>query len=421
MNDREQWVNRIHEGECREVMDSLPESSIHCCVTSPPYLGQRDYDHDEQIGLEDSFVEYVQTLVGVGRSIRRVLRPDGSWWLNLGDAYAGSTGRGNQQGAADPETGYAQLADGDGGWDLYTHRDSTLPSKCKQLIPHRVAIALIDDGWLIRNDAVWRKAGGGMPESVKDRLSTTFEYVFHLVPQGEYWYDLDAIREPYSSKTMRMVDEDCKGGKQSTDDAPDSHWINDPEYKRGDFLHASGKNPGDLFVEPTASFPDAHFAVYPESLVEPLLKATCPPMVCAACGTPYTHIVERRGLPDRYKDRQSNSAGYKRPGDNPSKSEESSPARDAGKELLVDKGWSKGCDCETDTTESGIVLDPFAGAGTTCKVAKDHGRRFVGIDLNAEYVSMAQARCGLDVNDPSVLSEDGQDDLGSFATDGGSE
>ena len=409
--------NQIHTGECREVMDSMPESSIHCCITSPPYWSQRDYGSDDQIGLEASPEEFVQTLVDVGRSIRKVLRPDGSWWLNLGDTYSGG-------GIVGKPDDWDDMHDDENYPEESPAKTSSYPSKCKLLMPHRVAIALIDDGWIVRNDAVWRKKGGGMPESVKDRLSTSMESVFYLVPRQKYWFDLDAIREPYAEHTVRTRHCQSKHGKRNSPDAPGTHThggIHDKSSNRDDTMHPSGKNPGDLFVESTASFPDAHFAVMPESLVEPLVKATCPPKVCDECGMAYGRETESE---------TTFHSGSGRAGDKPSGKHSDRVQSNSGdydirmgpRTHTKTLGWLKQCDCDTDGTEPGIALDPFVGAGTVCKVAKDHGRRFVGIDLNPDYVSMAQARCGLDVDDPSVLSDEGQDSLGSFAaTDGGCE
>lgn len=419
--ERTQWINQIHTGECREVMDDLPESSIHCCITSPPYYGLRDYGDDDQIGLEETFDEYVQTIVDVGRSIRRVLRPDGSWWLNLGDSFSSNptgsqpSGEWSRPSREESKTGR-------------TKRGSTqFPKKCKMLIPHRVAIALIDDGWIIRNDAIWHKKGGGMPESVKDRLSTTFESVFHLVPRQRYWYDLDAIREPYAEGTVEKSNWTSSNTREKTkvDDIVLNQGvggIHDPNSSAEDVLNSSGKNPGDVFHESVAMFPDAHFAVMPESLVEPLIKATCPPKVCSECGTAYDRETESETTFHIGSGKSGRTPEGKHAGRSHAESGDYD-LRMGPRTHTKTIGWSQQCECDTDETEPGITLDPFVGAGTVSKVAKDHGRRFVGIDLNPEYVSMAQARCGLDVDDPSVLSDDGQDHLGSFAavTDGGSE
>ncbi len=190
-------VNRVIAGDCIEVMRGFPEESINLVMFSPPYWGLRDYGIEGQIGLEPTYQEYVAKMVGVGREVRRVLRSDGSWYLNLGDTYAGS-GCGAQH-----------------GWGDYK-REKVIgtmsePSpqtkmkgmeKCKLLIPYRVALALIDDGWTCRNDITWYKPNA-MPSSVKDRLNCQTERVFHLVKSRTYYYDLDAIREPHATSSFK--------------------------------------------------------------------------------------------------------------------------------------------------------------------------------------------------------------------------
>ena len=400
MNDIDAWTNDIHTGDARDTLAELPESSVHMAMTSPPYFGLRDYGVDGQIGLEDELDEYIDELVGVFREVRRVLRPDGSAWLNLGDSYAGD--------------------------------------KNKMLVPHRVAIALQDDGWIVRNDVTWAKPNP-MPSSVKDRLNTTTEQVFHLVPEPDYWYDLDAIREPHTERSIERMSE----GPVNAD--TDGRGTND-DLNPDQLCDPAGKNPGDVFEVTTKPFPDAHFAVYPPELVEKPLKATCPPKVCAACGSPYIRESVDAGI-------LTNPTGRKQKGRAIEIFEQSDLTRehlsalrsigftDAGQAQEVYDGhgrnaddveqraaeakdvlggyarefiapetesteWVKGCDCDTDATEPGIALDPFAGAGTTCLVAKDHGRRFIGIDLNDEYVAMAQKRLGLTVDNPEHVRED---------------
>ena len=342
------WTNDIHTGDAVDTLAELPESSVHMVMTSPPYFGLRDYSVDGQIGLEESLDEYIGELVDVFREVRRVLRPDGSAWLNLGDSY-------------------------DGG-------------KNKMLVPHRVAIALQEDGWIVRNDVTWAKPNP-MPSSVKDRLNTTTEQVFHLVPEPDYWYDLDAIREEHKASTYEWAESaSYNTASGATNDENYNHHQSGGLHSPGDVkgtLHPAGKNPGDVFEVTTKPFPDAHFAVYPPELVEKPLKATCPPEVCAECGSPYKHNT----LPDP----------------------ETTPDPSIP--------WKQSCDCDTDATEAGIALDPFAGAGTTCLVAKRQGRRFVGIDLNEEYVAMAQKRLGLTVDNPEYVREDDVVGLEAFADD----
>ena len=415
------WTNDIHTGDAVDTLAELPESSVHMVMTSPPYFGLRDYGVDGQIGLEESLDEYITELVGVFREVRRVLRPDGSAWLNLGDSY-------------------------DGG-------------KNKMLVPHRVAIALQDDEWIVRNDVTWAKPNP-MPSSVKDRLNTTTEQVFHLVPEPEYWYDLDAIREPHAEGTVRNAKKDgyepfnhekAKENKQRGDRNDGGQQV---EYSDKVDL-AAGKNPGDVFEVTTKPFPEAHFAVYPPELVEKPLKATCPPTVCAECGSPYIRESVNAGVLTNPTGREQKQRAIELFEQSDLTREHLSALRsigftDAGQAQEVYDGhgrnaddveqraaeakdvlggyarefigpetesteWVQGCDCDTDATEPGVALDPFAGAGTTALVAKDHGRRFVGIDLNPEYVAMAQKRLGLDVHDPSLVREEAEAGLDDFA------
>ena len=435
------WANDIHEGDAAATLAELPESSVHMVMTSPPYFGLRDYGVDGQIGLEDSLDEYIDELLEVADELRRVLRPDGSWWLNLGDSFAGSWG-------AQSKDDEANHRDREAYPGKTPARSGTLRRKSKMLVPHRVAIALEDVGWIVRSDAVWSKPNP-MPHPVKDRLHEHKEFLFHLVPEPDYWFDLDAVREPHKETSLeRRGRYDSNASGTSADAYPtretDEYIGTEPE----DALHPNGKNPGDIFDVAVKPFPDAHFAVYPPNLVEVPIKSSCPNRVCVACGTPYERDVEdvpvwerdrleidreqlRHAL-DRFENSQLTeahleaarakgfsdaAAGKEQVGAGRNTEDVEQLAQEA-KDVLggyfreitmtahETAGWLQACDCATDATEPGIVLDPFAGAGTTCLVAKELGRRFIGIDLNAEYVAMAQKRVGVDVDEPERLLED---------------
>jgi len=417
MSEIDDWTNDIYTGDAVDTLAELPESSVHMVMTSPPYFGLRDYGVDGQIGLEDELDEYIAELVDVFREVRRVLRPDGSAWLNLGDSYAGGGG------AAGKPDDHDDLHNDESYPDEPPLRSSSFGRKNKMLVPHRVAIALQGDGWIVRNDVTWAKPNP-MPSSVKDRLNTTTEQVFHLVPEPDYWYDLDAIREPHQENTKARAERGLDKGHKLEDSAPGQtpHSIHQPADEQGG-LHPAGKNPGDVFEVTTKPFPEAHFAVYPPELVETPLKATCPPTVCAECGSPYEREVDREGLTDEeirthYPQRD---CGVSSDRNDKTKHQINHGERQQLKEKLNKKpefkGWTSTCDCDTDATEAGIALDPFAGAGTTALVAKRHGRRFVGIDLNEEYVAMAQKRLGLTVDNPEYVREDDVVGLEAFADD----
>jgi DNA modification methylase len=408
------WRNRVLTGDVRDRLDDLPADSVHMCMTSPPYFGLRDYGHDDQIGLEDELDEYIAELVDVFREIRRVLRPDGSAWLNLGDSYAGSWGgqshdtEKNREAEPTPSRNPA--------------RNAVLGRKNKMLVPHRVAIALQDDGWVVRNDVTWVKPNP-MPSSVKDRLNTTTEQIFHLTPEPDYWYDLDAIRGPYSESMERRKEYQSKhGGHESDGWGGGSHHqgggLLDDSQTHGDTMHPAGKNPGDVFEVTTKPFPDAHFAVYPPELCEKPIKATCPPKVCIECGSPY----ERETVESVSFHSGSGRAGNEPEGKHAERAEANSGEYDirmGPRKEIEHKGWSQSCDCETDETQAGIALDPFAGAGTTLLKAKELGRRFAGVELNAEYADMARARIGLSPNDPAHVRETASQRGFEAFTDGG--
>lgn len=347
MND---WKNTVHVGDCLDKLEEMPDNSVHTVIFSPPYWKQREYNGGErELGQEKTLDEYIANLVEVGDKLKRVLRDDGSWWLNLGDKYV---------------------------------------DKDKCLMPHKTAIALQQSGWLVRNDACWRKKGGGMPESIKNRLSKTFEFVFHFVQQQDYWYDLDAIREPYETESTkrahRATTSNTKGGGGYPGQTQNS--IHEGRDQQGG-LHASGSNPGDLFVLPTASFSDAHFATYPEKLVEKPLKATCPPKVCPDCGTPYERVTEQLSGSTANIEGSMDEDGVTRTTAGLAKKTE-----EESRYKAIHKGWEPACDCDAGDPEPGIVLDPFMGAGTTGVVAQKHHRWWTGIELNEEYAEMAEDR-----------------------------
>ena len=256
-----------------------------------------------------------------------------------------------------------------------------------------------------------------MPQSVKDRLNTTTEQVFHLVPERDYWYDLDAIREEYSEVSKNQINSDyTRNDTHKWGESPGNHedgGMNDPDKRLSDMYHPAGKNPGDVFDVTTKPFPEAHFAVYPPELVEKPLKATCPPEVCSECGSPYEREVEKE-YPNEREEGYEYGAGSHHEG---ARHEDGNQGGNTfAKAVVTDEYWTPTCDCDTDATEAGIALDPFAGAGTTLLKAKELGRKFTGIELNPEYADMARARVGLDVKDPSnIRDDDGQEGLEAYS------
>ena len=259
---------KILVGDCLESLDYIPSGSVHTCVTSPPYFGLRDYGHDGQIGLEQTPAEFVAKLVDVFREVHRVLRDDGTLWLNLGDSY-GAVG-GNTY------AGFNQRWSGTGG--AGSKQDATLAGvtdrkidtgmKPKNLlgIPWRVALALQADGWYLRQDIIWHKPNP-MPESVRDRCTKAHEYIFLLTKSPRYYFDAAAIEEP----------------------AKWERWGNQTENKKhsGTAKHLGGKTLAELPIRDkknrrsvwtvaTKPFKGAHFATFPPDLIEPCILAGCP-------------------------------------------------------------------------------------------------------------------------------------------------
>ncbi len=270
---------QILQGDCIERMRSLPDQSVNCIVTSPPYWGLRDYGVDGQIGLEESPQVYCDRMVSVFREALRVLRDDGTLWMNLGDTY-----NGGGSGARDPAR-----------WPKQSRNDH-LPErrpvheglKHKDMvgIPWRVAFALQADGWYLRSDIIWHKPTP-MPESIKDRPTKAHEYVFLMAKSEQYWYDADAIKEPGSPNTHARGNGVNPKSKSPSgwDKGPGGHRNKTGRYPKSkqneSFSGAVNKvvefrNKRTVWTIQSTPFPEAHFATFPEALVEPCIKAGCP-------------------------------------------------------------------------------------------------------------------------------------------------
>ena len=250
----------LHHGDALQVLRTLPEDSVDCIVTSPPYYGLRDYGESGQYGTEVSPTEYVDTMRAVFAEARRVLAANGTLWLNLGDSYANDAKWGGSSGGKHVEHLHGQTGIGRG------KRTTSLPPKSLIGIPWRVALALQDDEWTLRADVIWRKENA-MPESVGDRPAKTHEHVFLFARAPRYWFDLDAIREPHAPATIAAATRARKPYH-----APGQK----PNVKtRG--MAPAGANPGDVWTFPTQPFPGAHFAVMPLALAERCILAGCRP------------------------------------------------------------------------------------------------------------------------------------------------
>ena len=299
-------MDKIITGNAIEVLKELPDCSADCCITSPPYLGLRDYGVSGQLGLENSVEAYINRLTDIFREVRRVLKNDGTLWLNIGDSYVSSNSE------------YSNC-------------------KRKDLIgaPWLLAFALRDDGWYLRQDIIWEKPNA-MPESVKDRCTKSHEYIFLFSKQSKYYFDYEAIKEPAvgfnnivpagSKGTLKPNNRLRKGNSRTFRGGgvytKGQSFNNSAEIMReshGNNENMTGlRNKRSVWTVATQGYKEAHFATFPEKLIEP----------CVLAGS----------------------------------------------------------------KEGGVVLDPFLGSGTTAIVAKKYNRGFIGIELNSEYVKMAERR-----------------------------
>lgn len=268
----------IIQGDALEVLKTLEDESINCCVTSPPYYNLRDYGCEGQIGLEKTPEEYIQKLVEIFREVRRVLKKDGTLWVNIADSYAGS-GKGRcKDGKAKRET-FSKIQRGNEGsiGGVLTKTKST-SCKPKDLIgiPWMLAFALRADGWYLRQDIIWHKPNP-MPESVKDRCTKSHEYIFMLSKSQKYYFDSDAIKEPavtYEDLKRRVRN---GHGEWKNKKAATTYAVSGTGRSREELYSKGGKrNKRDVWTVTTKSFKGAHFATFPPDLIEPCIMAGCP-------------------------------------------------------------------------------------------------------------------------------------------------
>jgi DNA modification methylase len=424
-------------GDCLEILPTLPESSVQCCVTSPPYYGLRDYgtasweggdpscDHscggqvhdnkapgaiqtgvrpgcdsstcrkcgakrvDAQIGLEQTPDEYVAKLVQVFREVRRVLREDGTCWVNLGDSYAGSwgnyggqnRGQGSQRQITNGSKATQKAYEGLESWRPPTTNPPGLKPKDLIGIPWRVAFALQADGWWLRQDIIWHKPNP-MPESVTDRCTKSHEYIFLLSKGPRYYFDAEAIKE--AAATLPQPRKRPNG--LSAEDGK----------KNGLYRPNCGvsetRNRRSVWTVATQPFSGAHFATFPPDLIKPCILAGCPSKVCAVCGRPWERVVERndRGYDgSKYGERAVTATGGAISGGTAKSTLGSSNGKLTGETRTI--GTRPTCSCN-GATQPGTVLDPFGGSGTTGMVALELGRRATLIELNPEYAKLIDQR-----------------------------
>ncbi len=413
----------LYVGDALEVLQAMPAESVHCCVTSPPYWGLRDYGTEGQLGLEPTPDEYVANMVNVFRAVRRVLRADGTLWLNIGDSYApvnyGANAKLRQESPNSDQTMQGKAnhwaADIGGSRSQQMSKGAAANGiKQKDLcgIPWRLAFALQADGWYLRSDIIWAKPNP-MPESVTDRPTKAHEYLFLLTKSPRYYFDQDAIREDYTPDDRRVTT------VQSGNGAIGLKGVSERER----WAH-SGRNKRSVWEIATEAYPDAHFATFPQALVEPCVKAgTSEHGCCPVCGAPWEREVERviPTDPGVINGKLKGNVPHHRGGSGRRLGQAYTDQLNANPPRTT--GWKPACACSggadgAGLTEAGanspglpatgekppssvssfadcvpcVVLDPFLGSGTTAQVARRLGRRSIGIELNPEYAQLAARR-----------------------------
>ena len=324
----------IIQGDAIAGMRTLANECINTVVTSPPYWGLRDYGHADQLGTEKTPEAYVQNMVAVFREVRRILRNDGTVWLNLGDSYWSNTL--SRKDPVESMWGKRPASDLTSGRDNIPTVNkrgglgaAPIGIKPKDLvgIPWRVAFALQADGWYLRQDIIWHKPNP-MPEAVVDRCTKAHEYIFLLSKNEKYYYDNVSVKEPYTKPMNRWGGEKLKEPKKGFESMEGDPYVS-TKRNRDMRPDKNGRNRRSVWTVTTKPFRGAHFATYPKDLIEPCVLAGCP--------------------------------------------------------------------------VGGTVFDPFTGSGTTAIVAMNHGRNFIGTELNPEYIKIAESRIADEV--PTTLQE----------------
>lgn len=363
--------------EVLEGLKQLPDASVDCVFTSPPYWGLRDYGVDGQLGLESTPQEFVNKLISVFDEVKRVLKPTGTCWINLGDTYYTKSGSNFENDNLNPKS--AKELSNESGINKanQVRGNGFLPDKSLCNVPARFSIGMQDKGWILRNTIIWHKPNC-MPSSVKDRFTVDFEYVFFFVKEKKYFFEQQYEEASgRSSGNITMKGEGLKGFEIRNGFTK----ISEKEWYKRNMRCVWSINP-----EP---YREAHFACFPTELVRRGLKAGCPKQICKKCGKPKEkYLGEEKEATGKFKESEFNSAGGRK----------HYLSEQRKFKVLVDDKGSKNkffgfsdCGCGAGF-EGGVVLDPFVGSGTTLFVAQELGLKGIGIDLNAKYVPLMKKR-----------------------------
>jgi len=383
--------NHIYNIDTNEGLNLLDKESVDMCVTSPPYYGLRNYGNgNNQLGLENHPVAYVKHLCDVFDKVKYVLKKTGTCWVNIGDTYSckpvGNFTGGGKEFVRRNTTGIEQSG-------VMDKTKTGIREKSLIMIPFRFAIEMTNRGWILRNTIIWHKPNC-MPCSVKDRFTVDFEYLFFFSKNKKYHFEQQF--EPYKIDSLKRAcrAKHAKGSAYSiqTERQHTGYKNMQERAQKGeiDSVQPDGRNMRTVWTISTKPFKGAHFAVFPEKLIETPIRAGCPEYICKKCGKARTKIIERLKAPlevftnttkppeaMRLSGKEIKGCGQKL-----QNWREEHPQKIVG---LTDCGCNAGF-------EPGIVLDPFIGSGTTAVVCKKLGCKYIGFEINKEYCKIAKNR-----------------------------
>lgn len=383
-----EFVNRILCGNTLDVLREMPDESVDCVITSPPYFALRDYRVKGQYGLEKTLDEYLAKMLVVTAELKRIMKPTATLWWNHGDSYGTKSGGTQQLADGMDSTQYGQIKYDAKKFAVSQDRDKGVPEKSLLLQNFRLAQRMCDEQqFILRNVIVWWKPNV-MPSSVKDRFTVDFEPVFFFSKQKSYYFEPQY--EPYTEPMNRWGGDILKAdGKSEWDESTGQDTYRDRNMRP----NALGRNKRSVWRIPTQPFPEAHFATFPPKLIEPMVKAGCPEFICKKCGKAREKIFDKELINIRPHKLKVGAARESVDTNDPYYQ----PAAFArtgvqGENQFTHIGYTS-CDCpEPKEYEGGIVLDPFCGSGTTAVVAKQLGRNYIGIDISPDYCKMAEQR-----------------------------
>lgn len=384
-------------------LETIPDQSVHCVVTSPPYLALRRYAGIEPrtwtdgsscvFGEEPTLFTYVDHAVEIFSHLKRVMHPSGTFWLNIGDSY--------QHGGPQPSTGVHAR----NGVPLPTDYKRTKVFKSKKqlgMVPARVAIALQEDGWILRNDIIWAKglsflpcySGSVMPESIQDRAIWSHEHLYHFALNDKYFYDLEGCKEPYAQSTLAQAATSYEGEAIKDYSAAGAQDPSDVKRRvlasvaRG-IQAGGGRNLRNVWVIPKEPLKEAHFAAFPTKLVEPVIKlATSSHGVCPKCGNQWERVTHKEVIPNDIKS-QFEASRVASTADT-GRSDGYTARKPNYRRRILGEGWRATCEHSDLSPGPATVLDPFSGSGRAGIVAKRLGRNYIGIDASAAYCDIAR-------------------------------